>query len=1037
MHRNIVFSMMLLVLGFGSSQALATKVDLVCPCELRSDSQTSMIISAGALNREATTSGELRLRIAAHTLPSFFDGSSFTLGTHHLGTGLNAGASIANAEFKTGISVPADNNYFISLILEEKSGGAWSRVDFIRMRDAVTLSQAGGYSIGNSIDDRDAQIFFDGTPTISVSGSTVNINLPPLVNNGVSTITGNLELSILQADGPSIFESNFFTAATQNLGLQLGPKSQTTQSQITTSFSEESNAGFDYFHLRIKDGSDSLVFQTVRFDAGAIAIRSFSTSSVEILDDTDGDGVSNFNERLVGTSVTDPNSKPAGSTIDAIFYYTPGAPASSPNGDITARLDQILTVTNQIFSTSGTNVTIRNVLTKAISLSDTTSLSSILDMMEAQQGDFSDIRSLKTSTGADIAVVFLPFTSGDLCGLATLTGAGFEGDFAFSGHANSANATVYIDCRDNVAAHEIGHVLGVTHSRVEMARESDLNGGTFVWSTGHGVNNSFVTVMANNDDFGGQQNAPELNVFSSPNLTSCNGLSCGVAITDAVNGADAVKSIDTVRFQVAAFTATVGAGTDTDGDGTPDSTDSDDDNDGVPDVSDSFPTNSAEFADTDGDGTGNNADTDDDGDGVLDTADAFPLDSSETTDTDGDGVGDNSDSAVPMRLAAGQVIELSVTDRALSSPSGGNLIVPSNAVAVAVNVTVVKPVGGGHITVWPCGVPMPSTSNVNYVAGQVVANGVIAPVGSNGKVCFAAFRDTDLIVDIAGWFAGEGFIGATPKRLVDSRSGTGTSSIARISPDSPLRVKVTDVVLETALGASTQVPSSIVAAALNITAVKPVGSGHITVYPCDVAQPEASNLNYVAGQVVANGVIAPVSADGEVCIFVFRETDVIVDLAGWFTSGFTGSTPKRLVDTRIGTGGRTGDLLPAEVISVPVRGVSLSVGGSSQTVPSTATAAALNITVVRPTGNGHVTVWPCGVDMPNASNLNYLAGDIVANNVIAPIGDDGTVCLSSFAGSDVIVDISGWFENSSSNGLVGSTPKRLVDTRFATGPAPQ
>jgi hypothetical protein len=106
-------------------------------------------------------------------------------------------------------------------------------------------------------------------------------------------------------------------------------------------------------------------------------------------------------------------------------------------------------------------------------------------------------------------------------------------------------------------------------------------------------------------------------------------------------------------------------------------------------------------------------------------------------------------------------------------------------------------------------------------------------------------------------------------------------------------------------------------------------------------------------------------------------------------------------------------------------------------VPSTATAAALNITVVRPTGNGHVTVWPCGVDMPNASNLNYLAGDIVANNVIAPIGDDGTVCLSSFAGSDVIVDISGWFEGSASNGFIGSTPKRLVDTRDATGPAPQ
>lgn len=65
---------------------------------------------------------------------------------------------------------------------------------------------------------------------------------------------------------------------------------------------------------------------------------------------------------------------------------------------------------------------------------------------------------------------------------------------------------------------------------------------------------------------------------------------------------------------------------DFDGDGKPDSTDTDDDNDGVPDVSDAFSMNAAEFADTDNDGTGNNEDTDDDGDNVLDVDDAFPLD---------------------------------------------------------------------------------------------------------------------------------------------------------------------------------------------------------------------------------------------------------------------------------------------------------------------------------------------------------------------------------------------------------------------------
>lgn len=82
---------------------------------------------------------------------------------------------------------------------------------------------------------------------------------------------------------------------------------------------------------------------------------------------------------------------------------------------------------------------------------------------------------------------------------------------------------------------------------------------------------------------------------------------------------------------------------DTDGDGTPDVTDTDDDNDGVQDVDDAFPLDPTETVDTDGDGVGDNADTDDDNDGVPDADDAFPLDPSESVDTDGDGIGNNAD----------------------------------------------------------------------------------------------------------------------------------------------------------------------------------------------------------------------------------------------------------------------------------------------------------------------------------------------------------------------------------------------------------
>ena len=106
-------------------------------------------------------------------------------------------------------------------------------------------------------------------------------------------------------------------------------------------------------------------------------------------------------------------------------------------------------------------------------------------------------------------------------------------------------------------AHELGHIMGLSHSRIENVRAN--TSGTFLWSAGHGVDNRFATVMANINDFGGLT-TPSLSQFSSPELT-CAGSGgfrepCGIARTDATNGADATTSLNTTRFQIAEFTPT-------------------------------------------------------------------------------------------------------------------------------------------------------------------------------------------------------------------------------------------------------------------------------------------------------------------------------------------------------------------------------------------------------------------------------------------------------------------------------------------------
>ena len=57
--------------------------------------------------------------------------------------------------------------------------------------------------------------------------------------------------------------------------------------------------------------------------------------------------------------------------------------------------------------------------------------------------------------------------------------------------------------------------------------------------------------------------------------------------------------------------------------------------------------------------------------------------------------------------------------------------IPAAGVAAVVGtVTVVSPQIGGFLSVWQSGSAKPGTSNLNFAAGQIIANTVIVPIGS-------------------------------------------------------------------------------------------------------------------------------------------------------------------------------------------------------------------------------------------------------------------------------------------------------------------
>ncbi len=276
-----------------------------------------------------------------------------------------------------------------------------------------------------------------------------------------------------------------------------------------------------------------------------------------------------------------------------------------------------------------------------------------------------------------------------------------------------------------------------------------------------------------------------------------------------------------------------------------------------------------------------------------------------------------------------------------------------------------------------------------------------------------------------------------PKRILDTRDGTGGVPIAPVGARGTLKVQVTGQGGVPATGVSDVV--------LNVTVTDTTAASYLTVWPAGVPRPLASNLNWGAGTTVPNLVEVALGANGEVSVYnAAGSANVIVDVAGYVvaptatppTAGlFTAIVPNRVLDTRTGTGVVTAALVgQGQVIKVQVAG--------SPNIPNTGVAAVvLNVTATNPTAGSYLTVYPTGTARPLASNLNFSAGQTVPNRVIVKTGTGGAVSIFNAVGSvDVVADVGGWFSDGTAAAagslFVGVTPARILDTRtaFAVGP---
>ena len=80
-------------------------------------------------------------------------------------------------------------------------------------------------------------------------------------------------------------------------------------------------------------------------------------------------------------------------------------------------------------------------------------------------------------------------------------------------------------------------------------------------------------------------------------------------------------------------------------------------------------------------------------------------------------------------------------------------------------------------------------------------------------------------------------------------------------------------------------PLGTTALSLNVAVSEPEGPGFLTVYPCGINMPLASNLNFARGQTVGNHVTATLGSTGKICVFASRTTNVVIDIEGTYAAG--------------------------------------------------------------------------------------------------------------------------------------------------------
>ncbi|MFL2500164.1 MAG: reprolysin-like metallopeptidase [Porticoccaceae bacterium] len=539
--RNLLF---LCLLFFNTPTLAGEGVSIVCPC---------------TFERVNDTKANISFSLSFRNFGSFYNDMTIALVGREYQGSQNAKLmgevplselSYSNDLIPMNIKIPLlgfpEMTLYVDLLLKSSNG---ETIDRVNLTEQPINYQNNGYQDFLVSSESSFPIFLDSEINFSYTESTFSLNIPEISSNILKSTSEVINVRLKVFDDSSYFEKanlNYTLEydANGNAQINLDRYLDKALDSHLWLYPNHSKVYLEFW----KDNVRLMKELLENLNGSTIPSRQLILNNVDTLRDSDLDGVSDFNERLINTNpqaFTNFSSRvvevgfSSGTVINEIYT----------DNQIQAKISDYITTTNDAFKNSGVNLIVKNIGYVVLGNDSNQNLANLRESQRLRTGVFSSLDENFVRKPDLIVHITSAAQLNNRGGTTSAQGSNMDGiiPYTVSYDEGMNTAMIAIEAPPLSFTHEIGHMFGLDHSK----REDGMHTGAFIWSNGHGVDNEFATIMSYESSY---INATRVGYFSTPSMRC--GLfddPCGLSSDNMWDGADNLLTLKTTMIQVGAI----------------------------------------------------------------------------------------------------------------------------------------------------------------------------------------------------------------------------------------------------------------------------------------------------------------------------------------------------------------------------------------------------------------------------------------------------------------------------------------------------